>query len=208
MNTNWNQRYIDADTPWDCGSPAEELRRFLDRKLVEPCRVLELGCGTGTNAIFLAQAGFQVTAVDLSEEALRQARAKAEQAGIEVTFLQSDITDLPELGEPFPFVFDRGTYHIVRRFNLVGLQNMLARMTAHGGLYLVLAGNANDEGPADKGPPRVTSAEMCAELEFDNFDLVSLEEARFHGVKIDGRDFSPLSWSGIFRRRHSKRLPS
>lgn len=202
---DWNQRYIDADTPWDSGSPSEELKRFLDRGLVKSSRALELGCGTGTNALFLAQAGFDVTAVDLSEEALRQARAKAEKARVAINFLQSDITALPDLGEPFPFVFDRGTYHIVRSLNLAGMQKMLAKMIAPDGLYLVLAGNANEDAPADKGPPRVTSAEMCAELEFDSFDLVSLEEANFLGVKIDGRDYTPLSWTGVFRRKRSKR---
>ena len=83
METDWNQRYIDESTPWDSGEPSKELTRALDQKLIEPCRVLELGCGTGTNAIFLARAGFSVTAVDLSEEALRQARSKAEAAGVD-----------------------------------------------------------------------------------------------------------------------------
>lgn len=202
---DWNKRYIDADTPWDSGSPSQELKRFLNRGLVKPCRALELGCGTGTNALFLAQAGFEVTAVDLSEEALRQAKAKTEKAHVAINFIQSDITALANLGEPFPFVFDRGTYHIVRSLNLAGMQKMLASMIAPDGLYLVLAGNGNEDAPPDKGPPRVTSAQMCAELEFDSFDLVSLEEAHFDGVKIDGKNFTPLSWTGVFRRRRSNR---
>jgi len=204
-NVDWNQRYIDADTPWDSGTPSEELKRFLNLGLVKPGRVLELGCGTGTNALFLAQAGFDVTAVDLSEVALKQARKKADAAKASINFIQSDITTLPDLGAPFPFVFDRGTFHIVRTINLAGIQKTLTNMIAVDGLYLVLAGNANEDGPTDKGPPRVTSAQMCAELEGDSFDLVSLEEAKFDGVRIDGVEYTPLSWTGVFRRRRSNR---
>jgi hypothetical protein len=46
---------------------------------------------------------------------------------------------------------------------------------------------------------------MCAELEFDSFDLISLEEANFDGVKIGGIDFTPLSWTAVFRRRRANR---
>ena len=203
--TDWNQRYIDSDTPWDSGLPSEELKRFLDSGLVKPCRALELGCGTGTNAVFLAQSGFQVTAADLSEVALKQARDKSEKAGVSIEFLQADVTKLPHDVAPFRFVFDRGTYHIVRSENMMGFQKMLARLVEPGGYYFVLAGNINENAPPDKGPPRVSASDLCKELEFDSFDLVSLEEAHFHGIKIDGADFKPLAWKAVFRRRDSQR---
>lgn len=139
METDWNQRYIDESTPWDSGEPSKELTRALDQKLIEPCRVLELGCGTGTNAIFLARAGFSVTAVDLSEEALRQASSKAEAAGVDIEFIQADVTALPDLGDAFPFVFDRGTYHVVREINLAGFIETISKVVAPGGTYLVMA---------------------------------------------------------------------
>lgn len=202
---DWDQRYIDADTPWDSGVPSEALKNLVDSGLVKPCRVLELGCGTGTNAIFLAQSGFEVTAVDLSQTALASARSKAQQAGVSISFLEADVTKLPSNLEPFAFVFDRGTYHIVRTQNLADMQEMLSQVIAPGGLYVVLAGNANEDAPADKGPPRVTAHDICKELESDSFDLVSLEETHFHGVKIAGEVFAPLAWKVILRRRHSPR---
>lgn len=206
MDADWNQRYIDLDTPWDTGIPSEELKAVLSEGLVKPCRVLELGCGTGTNAIFLAQSGFDVTAVDLSEVAISRAKAKADSAGVKINFWQGDITALPaELGENFPFVFDRGTYHIVRSVNLKGMQTMLAKAVAPDGYFLVLAGNANEDAPPDKGPPRVKASDMCAELEANAFDLVRLKESNFRGIVIDGQQFSPLSWSAIFRRRQVNR---
>lgn len=202
---NWNERYETAETPWDSGVPSKNLVEFVDKKLIKPCRAFELGCGTGTNAIFLAQAGFDVTAVDLSELAIKKAKEKAEKAGVSIKFLQSDVTDLPDLGAPFPFIFDRGTYHIVRSINLKGFQKTLERYSAPDGFYLVLAGSTNEPGPEDQGPPRVAPQDLCAELEFDCFDLVSLEETHFHGVNVNGQMFTPMAWKALFRRRASKR---
>ena len=59
---DWHKRYSDKDTPWDSGQPSRELERILEEGWIKPCRVLELGCGTGTNAVYLAQRGFEVTA--------------------------------------------------------------------------------------------------------------------------------------------------
>jgi|AGTN01.1.fsa_nt_gi 2-polyprenyl-3-methyl-5-hydroxy-6-metoxy-1,4-benzoquinol methylase len=203
---DWNERYETAETPWDSGVPSQNLGEFVEKQLIKPCRTLELGCGTGTNAIYLAQAGFEVTAVDLSELAIKRAKEKAEEKGVSVKFLQGDVTDLPDLGAPFPFIFDRGTYHIVRSINLKGFQKTLERYSAPGGFYLVLAGSTNEPGPADQGPPRVAPQDLCVELEFDCFDLVSLEETHFHGVNVNGQMFTPMAWKALFRRRANKRV--
>ena len=205
MQEDWNQRYIDSDTPWDSGVPSEQLKNLLAEGVVKPCRVFEIGCGTGTNAIYLAQLGYDVTAVDLAEEAVKRAEKKAAEAGVKVKFIKADVTALPDLGAPFPFVFDRGTYHIVRSINLAGYQSMLGKMVAPGGYFAVMAGNANEDAAPDKGPPRVRPSDVCAELEADKFDLVSLKESKFHGVRIEGQEFQPLAWAGLFRRRQADR---
>src|SRR5271167_3796183 len=51
MQVDWDQRYIQSDTPWDSGIPSQHLKSFLAESKVQPGRVLELGCGSGTNAI-------------------------------------------------------------------------------------------------------------------------------------------------------------
>ncbi|MEU0955535.1 class I SAM-dependent methyltransferase [Streptomyces niveus] len=80
-----------------------------------PARALELGCGTGTNAVYLARHGWQVTAVDLVDRAVRRAREKAEGAegaGAGVTVLCGDATRLDEVGVPGPYdlFFDLSCY--------------------------------------------------------------------------------------------------
>lgn len=205
MQMDWEQRYIDSDTPWDSGAPSPHLKNFLSEEKVKSGRVLEIGCGTGTNAIFLAQLGFEVTAIDLSKTALERAREKAAQAKVKVNFVEADVTAMPDLGGPFPFIFDRGTYHVVRKVNLTGFQKMLTNMVAPAGLYLVLAGNGNTSEPPEQGPPTVRANEIVSEIEHCNFDLLELKEIFFHGVKVQGKEITPLAWYGLFKKRSQAR---
>jgi len=199
---DWNERYVQGNTPWDTGRPSRELDRALSEHDISPGRVLELGCGSGTNALFLAGRGFEVTAVDVSPLAIEQARAKVEEAGVDVTLLAADLLELPELGPAFPFVFDRGVYHAVRRGNLEGFLDTLSSVTAPGAIYLTLAGNANEVRPAEQGPPRVSAEEICRELG-ELFDLVELRETHFNDIVLDGKSERPLAWSALFRRKRA-----
>jgi 2-polyprenyl-3-methyl-5-hydroxy-6-metoxy-1,4-benzoquinol methylase len=109
----WEERYRSGDTPWDTGRPSSELQRVITKEQIRPCRAIELGCGTGTNAIWLAKQGFDVTAVDLSTLAISQAREHAAAEGAHVHFICADVLHLPEL-DSYDFFFDRGCYHVVR----------------------------------------------------------------------------------------------
>jgi SAM-dependent methyltransferase len=199
-NIDWNERYANKDTPWDSGQPSKELQRVLSEYAIGPCPALEIGCGTGTNAVFLAQQGFRVTALDLSPLAIAQARQRATRAGTDINLLAADLFEPPDFGRTFEFVFDRGVYHSVRRAGLDRFLRTLASLTAPGSLYLVLAGNANETEASDKGPPRVHAHELCAELG-TLFDLIQLREFRFDGVVIEGKPVQPLGWSGLLRRK-------
>src|SRR5262245_65139469 len=114
--TRWDERYKTGDTPWETGQPSSELQRVLAEDGIQLCRALELGCGTGASAVWLAQQGFDVTALDLSALAIARARRRADEAGVGVRFLVADVFRPPaELSGPFDFFFDRGCYHAVRR---------------------------------------------------------------------------------------------
>ncbi len=200
--TDWNQRYATGDTPWDSGAPSREMIRVLDERAIAPCRTLEIGCGTGTNAVYLAQRGFDVTAFDLSPLAIERAKAKSQRAGVEPRLMVADVLAPPDFGEPFDFVFDRGVYHSIRPFALFGFLELLAAVTKPGSRYLVLTGNANEIRPPDApaGPPQVHAHELCQELR-PLFDLVQLREFAFDGVVVEGQPTTPLGWSALLRRR-------
>ncbi|HLN32322.1 MAG TPA: methyltransferase domain-containing protein [Gemmataceae bacterium] len=192
----WNKRYESGETPWDTGKPSAELQRVVKKENICPCRVVELGCGTGTNALWLASQGFEVTGIDLSPVAIERARQRSSQLGVAVRWIAADLLDLPDLGEPFPFFFDRGCYHVVRRIDVSRFLVTLSRLTKPGSLGLVLTGNARE--PHDPGPPVVEERELREELgQF--FEIVGLQEFRFDQVEKDGMRF--LGWSCFLRRR-------
>ena len=69
--------------PWEIG-PREELVRLVENRRITPCRAIDLGCGTGSNAIFLAQHGFDVTGIDYAASAIEKAKRKADAAKVKV----------------------------------------------------------------------------------------------------------------------------
>src|SRR5712664_1774161 len=107
---DFTERYARGETPWDSGKPSEELLRVLDAGKLTGKTVLEIGCGTGTNAIELARRGFQVTAVDLVEQAIQTARDRVRKANVAVDFRVADVLR-DHLGGPYDILFDRGLYH-------------------------------------------------------------------------------------------------
>jgi SAM-dependent methyltransferase len=190
----WEARYRAGETPWDSGLVSRELVKMLDEVRIPVGLAIELGCGSGTNAVYLARRGFQVTGVDLSAAALAQARQKAAVAGVGVDWQQGDVTDYPSPEQPFGFVFDRGCYHCVRRTNLDGYLQAVARLLAPGGRLLVLAGNAREA--ATDREPRVHAEELRAELG----RLLQVEAVREFRFQDAGGVEGPLGWSCLARR--------
>ncbi|GIH50253.1 Methyltransferase domain-containing protein [Microbispora rosea] len=113
--------YRAGKPPWDTGVTPPELVALIEghepgngagNGALPPGRALELGCGTGTNAIYLARHGWEVVAVDLVDRAIEQARERAATAGAAVRLLQGDATRLDELDAPGPYdlFFDLSCY--------------------------------------------------------------------------------------------------
>jgi len=193
---DWNDRYRDGNLPWDTGRPSLELERVLRQNRIETCRALELGCGTGTNSVWLAQQGFEVTGVDVALLAVERANQRARAAGVQVRFLAADVLDLPDLGGPFEFFFDRGCYHAVRRSAPREYAPAVARQLAAGARGLVLAGNARE--PHDPGPPVVTEEEIREELGLA-FQILDLHEFRFDEAPGVPERF--LGWSCLVEKK-------
>jgi SAM-dependent methyltransferase len=199
---NWDQRYQTGETPWDTGQPSAELRRVVAEEKIAPCPALEPGCGTGTNAIWLAQQGFDVTAVDVSPEAIERARQRAADAGVRVNFLVADLMRPLPVDGPFRFFFDRGCYHVMRRTDVRPYLESIERVTGAGAVGLVLAGNARER--LEPGPPVVTEEELRAEWGH-GFEMVWLREFRFDAAPA--MPVRPLAWS-CFLRRHKPDAPA
>jgi len=107
------QRLYDAwyrwgTPPW-VGGPRPELVDLVNAGTLKPCRAVDLGCGVGDNAVFLAEHGFTVTGVDFSPSAIARACAKATAAAVKVDFFVDDLTRLRRLQGPYDLLVDYGT---------------------------------------------------------------------------------------------------
>ena len=209
--THWDQRYLSGDAPWNSGLVSRELVRVLREERITPCRAFELGCGTGINAVALAQQGFEVSAADFSPVAIERARTQADEAGVAVRFAAADLCRWEDLRSALgvagaavcerrcSFLFDRGCYHCVRRVNLAGFLETVDWLAAPDARLLLLCGNANDQ--MEHGPPRVTELEI-REQWCRHFEIEWLREFRFEDR---GGVPGPLGWSCLMARRRGSR---
>lgn len=104
---DWLYRHNRA--PWDIG-PRKELVEAVESGRLRPCRAIDLGCGTASNAIFLAQHGFDVTGTDYSPAAIALCRQRGAAAGVAVEWIEDDLTDLQHVRGPFDLLVDWGVY--------------------------------------------------------------------------------------------------
>lgn len=191
---DWDAAYREGTPPWDAGVPHAELARVLDERHLRPQTVLEIGCGTGADAILLARRRFEVTAVDCSPIALERARLRAEQQDALIRFVLADIFEFARSAGQFDLVYDCGVYHSIRQVHLEPYLDMLWRVTRPGSYYLCLAG-APDE-TADDGPPQVAEDEMHNELG-RLFVFVHLRPTR---LECATRKEGHLGWSCLMQR--------
>ncbi len=113
MKVFYNTIYRYFRAPWDIGA-REELVSLVESGRVKPCRAIDLGCGTGANAVYLAQHGFDVTGVDYAQAAIEKARVRARDSGVQVSFVVDDLTNLRHIAGTFDFLLDYGVLDDLR----------------------------------------------------------------------------------------------
>jgi len=191
---DWEIAYRETTPAWDIGKPANELVRMVEEGVFKPATTLELGCGSGANAVYLARRGFEVTAVDSSPTAIERARTRAEQSGALLRIVLADVFEFAQTAGAFDLVFDAGFYHFMRRIDLSRLLDLLWRVTHPGSLYFTLAGATGES--AEGGPPQVAEDEIRGELG-RLFEFVELRPFQFESPR---RKEGYLGWSCLMRR--------
>jgi len=196
---DWEEMYRRGTPSWDTGRPAAELARVLDEGLLRPGSVLELGCGTGADAILLAHRGFEVTAVDSSPLAIERARVRAEQVGVLPRFVLADVFDFGPKAGRFDLIYECGFYHFIRRVALERYLDLLWRITRPGSHFFALIGAPGETDEA--GPPQVSEDEIYQELG-RLFELVQLRPCRLESPQ---REDGYPAWSCLMRRPQLRR---
>jgi SAM-dependent methyltransferase len=122
--------------PWNSETPPDALVRLVQEGVVRPCKTVDLGCGAGTYAVYLAGLGFEVTGVDSSPTAIRIAGENAKKRGARCRFVVADLLgDLYEMTGTFDFAYDwEFLHHIFPEDREVYIRNVY-KITNPGATY-------------------------------------------------------------------------
>ena len=196
MSLRYRLLYRLGITPWERDEVPPQLRAVVG-EWQRPGRALDLGCGTGRDAVYLAGEGWTVTGVDGVPAALGEARERAVTAGAEVDWVEGDVTRLGELGlrEGYDLVLDRGCFHGLSDGDRDACASGVNAVAAPGASLLIFAFAPGFHGPA----PRGISAEEIVARFGPEWELVSSE--RDSVAKLPGwmRNADP-SWHRLKRR--------
>ncbi|MGQ9716127.1 MAG: class I SAM-dependent methyltransferase [Anaerolineae bacterium] len=144
-------RYLLGHAPWDTGVTPPEVVELVEHGGLSPGRALDLGCGTGTNSLYLARHGWEVVGVDFSAVAIWRARQRARRMNLPVRFHRADVTDLGFLSGPFDLALDIGCLHGIPTKRQIRYAAEAGRLVRPGGLYMLYAFLPRPDGPPGRG---------------------------------------------------------
>jgi cyclopropane fatty-acyl-phospholipid synthase-like methyltransferase len=148
---SFDLRYLLGRPPWDTEVTPPEVIELVEGGVLPPGRALDLGCGTGTNCIYLARHDWEVVGVDFSVLAIRRAWRKARRAGVDGRFYQVDVTNLAFLADPFDLALDIGCLHSLSPEDWRRYAAGVARLVLPGGLYLLYTFTPRPDRPISRG---------------------------------------------------------
>lgn len=219
---SWNSFYSNREqpVPFFANAPDENLVQYVDTGLLKPGKALDLGCGPARNAIYLANQGWEVDAVDISSEAIQWANDRVTEASVKVNLILGDIFDLNFNEGEYDLVYDSGCFHHVpphRRMNYLSILNKILKPSGAFAITCFKAGGKY--GGADMSDWEVYrqkslrgglgyTKERLIEV-FHNYDVVELREMR--EIDQDQSDLffgSSALLSGLFMKRGAMALSS
>ena len=192
----WEKRYIEGDTPWDSDEPDIHLQWVLEEFDVAPCAAVVIGCGTGTNAVWLSEVGFETVGLDLSATAIAAATQRASDSGATCSFQAIDFLadELP--AGTFGMAFDRGCFHCFDEpSERAAFAARVASVLEPEGLWTSVIGST--DGPdRESGPPRRSAADIALAIE-SHFEILHLESTVFD----QDEHAQARAWVLVARRR-------
>jgi len=188
--------YEQGYMPWVHKNPDFNLVEMVEKWPIQPCKTLEMGCGTGIDAIWLASQNFDVTACDISEKAIQMALENLPDTMKNCHFHVLDCLKDPIPGAPFDFIFDRGYFHSNRTGrDRKRLAKKVAASLQPNGLWLNISGSY-DAPERETGPPRMKAKNIVNAVE-DFFEILSINATYFGSDQKD----PAAAWVCLFQKR-------
>ena len=157
MQANSFESAYAGTPPWDIGRPQPAIVRLAETNQITGW-VLDVGCGTGENLLYLAERGYAAMGIDGAPTAIKKARAKAKRRGLNAQFEVADALNLSVPTRQFDTVIDSGLFHVFSDEDRARFRDSLERVIRLGGVYFLMC--FSDQQPGDWGPRRVTQAEI------------------------------------------------
>ena len=130
------ERVEDPDRlPWAHAEPTSFLSDIVTSR--EPGKAVDIGCGSGVDSVYLAENGWQVTAMDFTAEALEMTRNRAKEAGVELTLIQGDAVT-HDLGATFDLVIDAGVLHNMKKHRHQDYRHQLLKWLKPDGEFVLV----------------------------------------------------------------------
>jgi ubiquinone/menaquinone biosynthesis C-methylase UbiE len=190
----FDQSYLGVP-PWDIGRAQPEVVRLAAADgFTGP--VLDVGCGTGENAMELSSRGLETVGVDAAPRAIEKARAKAFERGLSTEFLVGDAFALGALGRRFASALDCGVFHVFDPDERPAYLASLASVLERGGTLNLMC--FSDREPGVMGPRRVTRDEL-RDAFADGWDVVEIVPTTF-AVNGAGDRAEAQAWRATIRR--------
>jgi cyclopropane fatty-acyl-phospholipid synthase-like methyltransferase len=169
----FNEMYS-GTPPWDIGRPQPAFQTLAGAGELRG-RVLDIGCGTGEHALMAAQGGLETVGIDSSPTAIKIAKRKARERGLNVRFLVHNALELASIGEQFDTVLDSGLFHVFSDEHRAAYVEALKLVTRPGSRYFMLC--FSEHQPGDFGPRRVTQQEIRQSFS-DGWRIESIEMSK------------------------------
>jgi SAM-dependent methyltransferase len=201
----WDGFYADRskEVPFFVSKPDESLVSYVERELIAPGRALDLGCGAGRNAIYLAGEGFAVDAVDLAPAAIAWAEERAREAEGDILFHCGDA--FAWQGGPYDLIYDSGCFHHLpphRRVSYLALIERALKPGGHLGLTCFAAGAMGSElSDADFYRQGRLDGGLAYTPESLRWIFADLAEVELRRMRDDSPHFGEtFLWTALFRK--------
>jgi SAM-dependent methyltransferase len=160
------------EIPWNLRQPPWLLVELVESGSLLPCDAVDLGCGAGNQAVWLAKRGFEMTCVDISPKAIEHAEALAAEAGIECRFVSADLTkEMEDFDLRFDFAYDWEVLHHIFPPDRERYAANVHRMLRPGGRYLSVCFGEQDFA-AFEGEGKYRKTPLGTTLYFSSLDEI------------------------------------